>query len=204
VVALAIKLTSRGPVFFRHRRQGLNGVEFDCLKFRTMVRDADALQRGLRAMNQVDGPQFKIANDPRVTKVGKWLRRTNIDELPQLVNVVLGQMSLVGPRPSPDSENQCCPTWRRIRLSVRPGITGLWQVARSEGRRVTDFQEWIYFDTQYIQGRSLWLDTQIIWQTIRLLLRLGPSRWWLTRWNPKTAPLPALIPPRQIHRPEPV
>ena len=123
-VALAIKLTSPGPVLYGHRRQGRGGVEFNCWKFRTMVRDAEAIKRTLQSENQVDGPQFKITDDPRVTRVGRWLRSTNIDELPQLVNVLLGQMSLVGPRPSPDNENQWCPAWRRARLSVLPGITG--------------------------------------------------------------------------------
>jgi lipopolysaccharide/colanic/teichoic acid biosynthesis glycosyltransferase len=177
-------MTSPGTVFFRHRRQGRNGVEFNCIKFRTMVENADALQQALRAQNQVDGPQFKLNHDPRVTKLGSFLRRTNLDELPQFVNVLMGQMSLVGPRPSPDKENQCCPPWRRARLSVRPGITGLWQVARSHDRHLTDFQEWIYYDTRYVENRSLWLDLQIIWQTVRVLLRIGASARWRQRWAP--------------------
>jgi lipopolysaccharide/colanic/teichoic acid biosynthesis glycosyltransferase len=191
LVAAAVKLSSPGPVFFRHRRQGHGGAEFECLKFRTMVRDADALQQQLRECNQVDGPQFKISEDPRVTRVGRWLRRSNIDELPQLINVLRGEMSLVGPRPSPDRENQYCPTWRRLRLSVRPGITGLWQVARSPDRHLTDFQEWIYYDTRYVENRSLRLDLQIIWQTVRVLFRLGPSQRWLSRWRPQPSRWPA-------------
>ena len=109
--------------------------------------------------------QFKIDNDPRVTKIGPWLRRSNIDELPQLFNVLLGQMSLVGPRPSPDSENQLCPEWRRTRLSVKPGITGLWQVLRLRNPHASDFQEWIYYDVEYARHRSLWLDLQILLYT---------------------------------------
>lgn len=200
-VAAVIKLSSPGPVLFRHRRQGLDGVEFDCLKFRTMIRDADALQRQLRARNQVDGPQFKLANDPRVTRVGHLLRTTNLDELPQLINVLRGEMSLVGPRPSPDRENQCCPTWRKTRLSVKPGITGLWQVARSADRQLTDFQEWIYYDTRYVENRSLSLDLQIVWQTVRLLLRLGVSERWRARWtHHDTVPLPTVTAPEPGER----
>lgn len=191
LAAVAVKWSSPGPVLFRHRRQGLRGVEFDCLKFRTMVQDADSLQKQLRSRNQVDGPQFKLEDDPRVTRVGAWLRWTNVDELPQLINVVRGQMSLVGPRPSPDRENQCCPAWRRVRLSVRPGITGLWQVARSADRQFTDFQEWIYFDTRYVENRSLRLDLQIIWQTARIMLGLGPGSRWCARWRPRPADRPA-------------
>ncbi len=162
-VAVLVKWTSRGPVLFGHKRQGLGGKEFSCLKFRSMCNGADALQAKLREQNEVDGPQFKIDNDPRLTKVGAWLRRTNMDELPQLINVLLGQMSLVGPRPSPDNENQLCPAWRRTRLSVRPGITGLWQVLRlRDDDRQSDFQEWIYYDVEYARHRSLWLDMQLL------------------------------------------
>jgi lipopolysaccharide/colanic/teichoic acid biosynthesis glycosyltransferase len=162
-VAFLVKCTSRGPVLFGHKRQGLGGKEFLCWKFRSMCNGADAMQAKLRAQNEVDGPQFKIDNDPRLTKVGAWLRRTNIDELPQLINVLLGQMSLVGPRPSPDGENQLCPAWRRTRLSVKPGITGLWQVLRvRDDEQQSDFQEWIYYDVEYARHRSLWLDFQLL------------------------------------------
>lgn len=184
VIAIAIKWSSPGPVFYGHRRQGLGGLEFDCLKFRTMVREADQLQQNLRAQNEVDGPQFKIKQDPRITRIGRWLRRTNLDELPQLYNVLKGQMSLVGPRPSPDEENQYCPIWRKNRLSIRPGITGLWQVSRSPDRSQSDFQEWIYYDLQYIKHCSMWLDLQILWQTLRIAARIGPSRQWRQRWRP--------------------
>lgn len=165
LVAFMVKLTSPGPVLFAHRRQGLRGTEFRCFKFRSMRKDAIALQAKLRSHNEVDGPQFKIGNDPRVTRIGPWLRRYNIDELPQLFNVLLGHMSLVGPRPSPDEENQLCPAWRRTRLSVRPGITGLWQVLRLRGRDTSDFQEWIYYDVEYARHRSLWLDLQLLLYT---------------------------------------
>ncbi|UCC30273.1 MAG: sugar transferase [Phycisphaerales bacterium] len=161
-VAVLVKCTSRGPVLFVHRRQGLGGEEFGCLKLRTMRVGADAEQALLQARNEVDGPQFKIANDPRLTRLGIWLRRRNVDELPQLVNVLLGQMSLVGPRPSPDEENQLCPEWRRTRLSVKPGITGLWQVLRLRDEQHSDFQEWIYYDEEYARHRSIWLDLQIL------------------------------------------
>ncbi|MHC5109773.1 MAG: sugar transferase [Planctomycetota bacterium] len=164
-VAVAVKVTSKGPVFFGHKRQGLNGREFRCLKFRTMIADADEMQATLRKNNEVDGPQFKIANDPRLTKIGDWLRKTNIDEVPQFFNVLVGHMSLVGPRPSPDGENQFCPGWRRTRLSVRPGVTGLWQVMRLRNATSTDFQEWIYYDLEYVRKQSFWLDLQILWHT---------------------------------------
>ncbi len=165
VVACLIKMGSRGPALFGHTRQGLGGREFLCLKYRTMVDGADALQADLRKDNEVDGPQFKIAKDPRLTGLGGWLRRYNVDELPQLINVLRGDMSLVGPRPSPDGENQFCPGWRRARLSVRPGITGLWQLLRLRDTPDADFEEWIYYDVEYVRHRSLWLDCQILLYT---------------------------------------
>jgi lipopolysaccharide/colanic/teichoic acid biosynthesis glycosyltransferase len=162
---LLIKLTSRGPILFGHKRQGLDGREFRCWKFRSMRVGADKLQDALRKLNEVDGPQFKIAADPRITPIGKFLRRSNLDELPQLLNVLRGTMSLVGPRPSPDNENQMCPAWRRARLSVKPGITGLWQVLRLRNDPLADFQEWIYYDVEYARHRSIWLDLQILLYT---------------------------------------
>jgi len=169
VIALAIKLSSPGPVFFKDRRQGLHGREFFCLKFRTMIIGADKIQERLRFKNQVDGPQFKIKDDPRIAAVGKFLRDTFIDEIPQFFNILLGQMSVVGPRPSPEMENSFCPFWRDARLSVRPGITGLWQVCRTrqQGR---DFQEWIYYDTKYVRNLSLSLDLWTCWQTAKKLI----------------------------------
>lgn len=167
-IALAIKLNSSGTVFFRDKRQGLHGKEFDCLKFRTMLVGADRIQDKLRVVSQVDGPQFKIDDDPRISTVGRFLRDTYIDEIPQFVNVLLGQMSVVGPRPSPESENTLCPFWRDARLSVRPGITGLWQVCRTR-QPMKDFQEWIHYDIEYIRNLSLKLDLRICWQTVKKL-----------------------------------
>lgn len=168
VVAAAIKLTSPGSVFYRARRQGLHGREFDCLKFRTMIAQTDTLQDYLRDVNQVDGPQFKMDNDPRISPLGQFLRDTCIDELPQFINVLLGQMSVVGPRPSPESENQSAPSWRDARLSVRPGITGLWQVQRTR-REGMDFQEWIYYDLEYVRKLSFKLDVWICVKTVQHL-----------------------------------
>jgi lipopolysaccharide/colanic/teichoic acid biosynthesis glycosyltransferase len=164
VVAAMVKLTSPGPVFFVHRRECRHGREFGCIKFRTMAANAHAMQRELYRENQVDGPQFKMANDPRVTRIGAWLRKTNIDELPQLINVLLGHMSLVGPRPSPFRENQICVPWRLARLSVPPGITGLWQICRDR-RSDGDFHLWIYYDIAYVKHLSLWLDLKILFHT---------------------------------------
>lgn len=184
VAAALVKWTSPGPALFGHRRQGLGGREFLCWKFRSMRKDADKLQDQLRAKNEVDGPQFKMADDPRVTTIGAWLRRTNIDELPQLFNVLFGQMSLVGPRPSPDKENQLCPAWRRTRLSVKPGITGLWQVLRRRNRPDSDFQEWIYYDVEYARHRSFLLDIEILlWTPVSILAPRHVDRFaaWLER-----------------------
>ncbi len=164
-VAIMIKLASPGSVFFGHRRECRQGREFLCLKFRTMVPKAHTLQRQLYEQNEVDGPQFKMDNDPRVTRIGRFLRRTNIDELPQLLNVLAGHMSLVGPRPSPFRENQICVPWRLARLSVRPGITGLWQICRDD-RSDGDFHQWIYYDIMYVRHQSLWLDAKILFHTL--------------------------------------
>jgi lipopolysaccharide/colanic/teichoic acid biosynthesis glycosyltransferase len=169
IIALLIILESPGPVFFADNREGRGGKDFSCLKFRTMRRGADKEQRELYAQNEMDGPQFKSSNDPRITRVGRWLRLTNLDELPQLVNVLFGQMSLVGPRPSPFRENQICLPWRAARLSVRPGITGLWQICRSE-RAESDFDQWIYYDILYARHLSFSLDAKILLHT---LLSLG-------------------------------
>jgi lipopolysaccharide/colanic/teichoic acid biosynthesis glycosyltransferase len=133
-----------------------------------MRKDADSMKAQLASGNQSDGPQFFIENDPRVTRVGRLLRKTNLDELPQFINVLRGEMSVVGPRPSPRKENQFCPAWREARLSVRPGITGLWQVSRTR-RQGLDFQEWIRFDVEYVEHASWRLDLIIILKTLRLL-----------------------------------
>jgi lipopolysaccharide/colanic/teichoic acid biosynthesis glycosyltransferase len=164
VIAFAIKMNSKGPVFFKTKRQGRWGRAFSCIKFRSMIHGADKLQDDLKIMNQIDGPQFKMEDDPRVSVLGRFLRETYLDELPQFFNVLLGHMSIVGPRPSPRCENTLCPYWRDMRLSVRPGITGLWQIHRTR-RSGHDFQEWIYYDTEYINNISLRQDMKIFFQT---------------------------------------
>jgi lipopolysaccharide/colanic/teichoic acid biosynthesis glycosyltransferase len=171
-IAVAIALDDGFPVFFGHRRQSRGGRVFRCWKFRTMRRNAEALVAELRKQNLCDGPQVFIRNDPRVTRVGRLLRKTQLDELPQLWNVLRGDMSLVGPRPSPENENQFCPAWREKRLSVRPGITGLWQVMRTRAPG-KDFQEWIQFDIEYVDGKSPWLDIRILWLTLVGMVRRG-------------------------------
>jgi lipopolysaccharide/colanic/teichoic acid biosynthesis glycosyltransferase len=168
-VIAAIVIEDGWPVFFAHERQTLGGRTFPCLKFRTMCRDAEHLKAKLATANQADGPQFFIENDPRLLKVGKFLRRYQIDELPQFWNVLLGHMSVVGPRPSPDKENQYCPAWRDARLSVRPGVTGLWQIRRTRAPE-TDFQEWIRYDLEYVRHASWKMDIWIILKTIRKVL----------------------------------
>jgi lipopolysaccharide/colanic/teichoic acid biosynthesis glycosyltransferase len=169
VLAIAIRLEDGRPVLFGHRRQGRGGQMFTCWKFRTMVHGAHAMVQALEQENLCDGPQVYIRNDPRVTRIGRLLRPTHLDELPQLWNVLLGQMSLVGPRPSPDDENQYCPAWRDVRLSVRPGIAGLWQLSRTR-QPGEDFQEWIKYDMQYVQQASFWFDLVILARTARAVL----------------------------------
>lgn len=168
-IMLAIWIEDGRPFFFTHRRETVGGREFPCLKFRSMRKDAEKSKAALKGKNQADGPQFFIENDPRLTHVGKILRKYNLDELPQFFNVLAGDMSVVGPRPSPRHENQYCPPWREARLSVRPGITGLWQVKRTR-RTGSDFQEWIKFDIEYVERRTLWLDLLIVLQTISAML----------------------------------
>lgn len=168
LIALAIKMDSPGPVFFSQKRCGKNGREFWMHKFRTMVPDAEQRQKELRAQNTVDGPMFKLEEDPRITRMGKILRKTSLDELPQLLNVLRGEMSLVGPRPLAYDEMKFCPTWRDARLSVSPGLTGLWQVkARNRNR----FAEWIRYDLEYVRTHSLVLDLYILIRTARVLLK---------------------------------
>ncbi len=165
LIMLAILLEDGRPFFFAHEREARGGVNFPCFKFRTMKKNAEEIKQRLLAQNEADGPQFFIKNDPRISRVGKFLRKANLDELPQFLNVIIGHMAIVGPRPSPRKENQYCPPWREARLSVRPGITGLWQVKRSreEGR---DFQEWIQYDIYYVENWSWRLDMHIILKTI--------------------------------------
>ncbi|MBC01991.1 MAG: hypothetical protein CMJ34_01630 [Phycisphaerae bacterium] len=164
LVAIAVVVDDGFPIFFGHTRQKKNGKEFKCWKFRTMRRNAEAMVAQLQAMNKADGPQVLIENDPRVTRVGNVLRKFQLDELPQFWNVLRGDMSIVGPRPSPDRENQFCPAWREMRLSVRPGITGLWQVERTRAPG-EDFQEWIKYDIEYVRTASFSQDLLIILKT---------------------------------------
>jgi lipopolysaccharide/colanic/teichoic acid biosynthesis glycosyltransferase len=179
-IAVLIALESRGGVFYADERESKGGRPFRCLKFRTMLQGADAQQRQLYADNQLDGPQFKLDHDPRVTRVGRWLRSISFDELPQLINVLRGEMSIVGPRPSPFRENQTCVPWRAGRLSVRPGITGLWQVCRHD-RKAGDFHQWIYYDLLYVRHVSPWLDLKILIATVLTLggRRPVPLSWML-------------------------
>jgi len=169
VVALAILIEDGRPIFFAHRRETVGGKEFGCLKFRSMRKDSAEAKAAIEEHNQADGPQFFMKEDPRVTRVGRVIRKLQIDELPQFVNVLVGHMSVVGPRPSPFAENQFCPAWREARLGVRPGVTGLWQVSRTR-RRGFDFQEWIRFDLEYVERASWKLDMQILWETVRIVL----------------------------------
>ena len=165
IVMLAICLEDGRPFFFGHRREMMHGREFTCWKFRSMRKNAEEIKARLKSRNLSNGPHFYMANDPRMTRVGRLIRKLYIDELPQFINVLLGHMSVVGPRPSPYSENQGCATWREARLSVRPGITGLWQVKRT--RQVgSDFQEWVQYDLAYVETGGLLLDLKIILQTI--------------------------------------
>lgn len=167
LVALAIRLSSPGPILYRSTRLGKNGKAFTFLKFRSMVVDAHENRRHLLHLNEVDGPVFKLSNDPRVTRVGSFLRRTSIDELPQLINVLRGEMSLVGPRPPIPEEVEKYEPWQRRRLEVTPGITCLWQIS---GRSRLGFNEWMRLDLQYIQHRSLRLDLKILLRTLPAVL----------------------------------
>ncbi len=165
LIALFIKLTSPGPVLFRQQRSGINGRPFTLYKFRTMVTNAEQLKQELAAMNEMSGPVFKVTNDPRVTRVGRVLRKFSLDELPQLYNVLRGEMSLVGPRPLPvDEVKRFNDLAHRRRLSVKPGLTCLWQI--SGRNNVKDFRDWVRLDLQYIDNWSLWLDLSILWRTV--------------------------------------
>jgi exopolysaccharide biosynthesis polyprenyl glycosylphosphotransferase len=162
-IAAAVKLSSPGPIFYRQRRMGRDR-EFEMWKFRSMIDGADEMKQSLRHLNEMDGPMFKLARDPRVTRVGRFLRRTSLDELPQLWNVLRGEMSLVGPRPLIPDEDDHVIGWHRTRLELTPGLTGPWQVA---GRNAVPFEEMVKMDYLYVAEWSLWND-------IRLLLRTMP------------------------------
>ena len=169
MIGLMVKLTSRGPIFFRQERIGRNKRRFFIYKFRTMVPNAEKMLPALEVLNEAQGPVFKIRNDPRMTPIGRLLRRTSIDELPQLFNVLRGDMSLVGPRPLPVRDYEGFDQdWQRRRFSVRPGITCLWQV---KGRSNIGFDHWMKLDLQYLDEWSMWLDVKILAQTIPAVLR---------------------------------
>lgn len=167
VVAVLIKLDSRGPVFFRQLRAGKDGREFWFYKFRSMIEDAEELKESLMHLNELEGPVFKISEDPRVTAVGRFLRRTSLDELPQLINVLRGEMSLVGPRPPLPCEVENYEGWQREKLTVVPGITCLWQIS---GRNHIGFTEWMRLDIEYIRRQSLGLDVRILARTVPAVL----------------------------------
>jgi exopolysaccharide biosynthesis polyprenyl glycosylphosphotransferase len=164
-IALLIKMDG-GPVFFLQKRTGLNGRHFYCYKFRTMVVNAESLQQSLLAQNEQEGPVFKMKNDPRVTKIGRFLRKTSLDELPQFINVIKGDMAIVGPRPPIPSEVKLYKRWQNRRLSMKPGITCIWQVS---GRNNIPFDQWMKMDMQYIDTWSLKLDFIIILKTIKVM-----------------------------------
>ena len=166
VVSILIKLESKGEVIFKQKRVGLNGKEFDMYKFRSMVVNAEELKEKLAAQNEMSGPMFKMKDDPRVTKVGKFIRKTSIDELPQLWNILKGDMSLVGPRPSLPKEVAQFEDWMHKRLEVKPGLTCYWQVS---GRNNIDFEDWMKLDVKYVEERNLWIDIKLIFKTVFVL-----------------------------------
>ena len=163
LIALVVKLDSPGPVLFRQRRVGKDGEEFWFYKFRSMVENAEQLKSKLMHLNELEGPVFKICDDPRITRSGRFLRKTSLDELPQLINVLKGDMSLVGPRPPLPAEVEKFETWQREKLAVEPGITCLWQIS---GRNHIGFTEWMRLDIEYIRKQSLALDIKILMRTI--------------------------------------
>jgi lipopolysaccharide/colanic/teichoic acid biosynthesis glycosyltransferase len=163
MIAAAVRFTSSGPVVYRSRRPGVGGVPFDCLKFRTMYQDADVRQHELEELNEAGGAIFKMRNDPRVTPVGRMLRRLSLDELLQLINVLRGEMSLVGPRPLPQRDYDRLEEWHKKRYLVLPGVTGLWQVS---GRSDLDFDDMVRLDFLYLERWSVSLDMSILVKTI--------------------------------------
>ena len=166
IVSMLIKLESKGEVIFKQKRVGLNGKEFYMYKFRSMVINAEELKEQLESQNEMSGPMFKIKDDPRITKVGKFIRKTSIDELPQLINVIKGDMSLVGPRPSLPKEVEKFEQWMMERLEVKPGLTCIWQIS---GRNNIDFEDWMKLDIKYVRERSFKLDIKLILKTVLVL-----------------------------------
>lgn len=167
-VAAAIKLTSKGPVIFTQDKVGLGGKIFRMYKFRTMIQNAEAQKQSLATFNEHSGPAFKMKFDPRVTRLGRFLRRYSIDELPQLINILLGQMTIVGPRPPLESEVTLYESWQKQRLSVKPGLTCIWQIS---GRSRLDFATWVRMDIRYIEKASLILDILIIAKTFSAVIK---------------------------------
>lgn len=169
LIAAAVKLEDGGPVFFVQERSGLNGEPFRMFKFRTMCRNAQQMHDELLKNNELDGPAFKMKNDPRITHVGKFLRKTSADELPQLLNVIRGEMSVVGPRPLPVYEAAQCSAYQGQRFLVKPGLTCFWQIHKERYR--VSFEEWVELDLRYIRERSLLLDFKLVCLTVIALLR---------------------------------
>ncbi len=176
--AALVKASSRGPVLFRQERCGLHGRRFEMFKFRSMLADAEQRRKTLEALNECSGPVFKIRNDPRVTRVGGFLRKYSIDEFPQLINVLRGDMSIVGPRPPLPDEVAKYQPWQLRRLSVRPGLTCLWQV--SAGRHEMSFEEWMYLDLQYVDHWNLLKDAEVMLRTIPVVISGGSASSWRT------------------------
>ena len=170
LIALFIKANDGGPVFFKQERIGLNGRRFTCYKFRSMVVNAEAMLASLQDKNESDGPTFKIENDPRITKIGRILRKTSLDELPQFLNVIKGDMSVVGPRPPLLKEVKLYERCQLRRLSMKPGITCIWQV---KGRNKVSFQEWMQMDLEYIDKWSLWEDAKLILGTVGVIFKMS-------------------------------
>ena len=166
IVSILIKLESYGPIIFSQDRIGYKGQKFKMYKFRSIVVNAEELKKKLAERNEMSGPMFKMKNDPRVTKVGKFIRKTSIDELPQLINILKGEMSLVGPRPSLPKEVKEFEPWMMERLEVKPGLTCYWQVS---GRNDIDFEDWMKLDIKYVRERSFWLDMKLIFKTFFVL-----------------------------------
>ena len=173
IIALVIRLDSKGPMLFLQERVGKNGKIFLMYKFRSMYKDADRMRERLGSKNEASGPVFKMKKDPRITKVGAILRRTSIDEIPQIINVIKGDMSMVGPRPALPLEVEKYSELERRRLEVKPGITCLWQI---KGRSNIPFEEWVKLDIEYIDNQSIWLDFKIIIKTIPAVIK-GSGAW---------------------------
>lgn len=168
ITAIAIKIEDGNPAIFTQDRNGLNGKVFRMYKFRSMCKNAPELHAALLEQNESDGPAFKMKEDPRITKVGRFIRRTSIDELPQLVNILKGDMSIVGPRPLPTYETEQCTEYQNQRLLVKPGLTCYWQCS---GRSDIPFDEWMEMDIKYVQDASLWVDIKMIFRTVWVVIR---------------------------------